>query len=384
MESAAAEKGPGLHPIAGASPGVYARHALCTPGLDGRSSYQRFIASVAQCVRLPHSCYERVRYGRAIARNRLEKPPVFLVGHWRSGTTHLHNLMSRDPQFGYLRFSETAMPCDMLGPMMKIGRRVIDRALPETRGFDNVRVTLDEPQEEEMALGNLNPIGYYSIYYFPRRMHWHRDRALFFEETTAAERERFKRCYRDLVHKTSLAKAGRQLLFKNPPSTTRMPLLKELFPGAKFVHIVRNPWPVFRSSVSKFPRLYSFFSWQEFRDLGEATVDYTLDTYEKVMRRYLRDREALALPPEDLAETTYEKITEDPVGEIGRIYDQLGLEGKEEGLREIARYAESIREYRPNVHRISARQAEEVRERWRFSFEEWGYPLEPPPEIEIV
>ena len=31
-----------------------------------------------------------------------ENQPVFVIGHWRSGTTHLHYLLSQDQQFSYL------------------------------------------------------------------------------------------------------------------------------------------------------------------------------------------------------------------------------------------------------------------------------------------
>jgi len=31
-----------------------------------------------------------------------KKPPVFVIGHWRSGTTHLHYLLTQDEQFSYL------------------------------------------------------------------------------------------------------------------------------------------------------------------------------------------------------------------------------------------------------------------------------------------
>ncbi len=382
IESAGAEKGPGLHPFAGARLGNFLKHAMCTPGLDPRSRYQRLIAWIAQGVRFPLSTAEKLKYSRAIKEAELSEPPIFLIGHWRSGTTHLHNLLSRDPQFGFLKFSETAMPMDMLGPMMGLGRKFIDRALPETRGYDNVKLALDEPQEEEMALGNLNSIGYYNIYYFPQKMDLHRDRSLFFEETTAAERETFKKTYRHLVKKVSLVKKGQRLLFKNPPSTTRMPLIKELFPDAKFVHIVRNPWPVFRSTVGKFPRLYNAFAWQEFQDVD--TTEFTLETYEKLMRRYFRDRDEMNLPANELVETSYEKITEDPVGEIGRIYDQLELGGKDAGLKEIGAYADSMSSYKRNVHQIEAKDADKIRERWGFSFDEWGYSLEPPEDIAIV
>jgi hypothetical protein len=83
-----------------------------------------------------------------------------------------------------LKFTETAMPLDMLGPKVRIARKLIDRALPEDRGFDKVRLAIDEPQEEEMGLGNMNPIGYYNIYCFPQQMEYHRDRSLFFEKCT--------------------------------------------------------------------------------------------------------------------------------------------------------------------------------------------------------
>src|SRR6185312_2827714 len=38
------------------------------------------------------------RYGPAIATTRVEAP-VFILGHYRSGTTHLHELLSVDPRF---------------------------------------------------------------------------------------------------------------------------------------------------------------------------------------------------------------------------------------------------------------------------------------------
>ncbi|WP_427846519.1 sulfotransferase [Aromatoleum aromaticum] len=38
------------------------------------------------------------------------KPPIFVLGHWRSGTTHLHNLLSLDPQFAYPNFYQVTNP----------------------------------------------------------------------------------------------------------------------------------------------------------------------------------------------------------------------------------------------------------------------------------
>lgn len=382
LESGARERAPFLHPFAGARLDVFLRHLLFTPGLDPRTRVQRVVGCLVQAVRLPFSTAGALRHGAAIRRHRLESPPIFLVGHWRSGTTHLHNLMSRDPRFAGLGFIETAMPLDIGGFILNSARGLIDRALPETRGFDEVKLALDEPQEEEMALGNLNPVGYYSVYHFPREMERHRDASMFFEGLSPGEVERFRRCYGDLVRKVSYFNPGRRILFKNPPSTTRMELLLDLFPDAKFVHIVRNPWPVFSSTCRKFPRVFSAFAWQEFQDVD--VPGFVLDTYEKVVRRYLADRERLALPSGQLVETTYEAIAADPVGEVARIYERLGLEDDGEGLGKVAEYAESLGGYRRNVHRIEARHADAIRDRWRFAFDAFGYDPEPPEDIEVV
>ena len=380
IERAWTEPGPGLHPIAGANFRTFLANYFRQGNYTGRSRKQRVLAWAAQILRAPSSTLEHLRWGNAIRRHELKEPPIFLVGHWRSGTTHLHNLLSRDPQFGYIDFGQTAMPWDMIGKKVELGRRIIDSVLPETRGYDNVKLSLDEPQEEEMALGNLNPIGYYNIYYFPQETDEYAKRALFFDGVSDKDRKAFEEAYEFLVRKLSFVEGGKRLLFKNPPSTTRIPMIRKMFPDAKFIHIVRNPYPVYRSSIGKFPRLYNAFAWQDFREVD--THRFTINTYANLMQRYLRDRETI--PESNLFETSYEKITEDPLGEIGRIYDAFGIQHRETALDHIGRYVETIKNYQPNEHRMSRAHVEEIQERWRFSFEHWGYPIAPPDDVTVT
>ncbi len=42
---------------------------------------------------------ERLLYDRAIQRHEFSAPPVFVLGHWRSGTSYLQTLLYLDPQF---------------------------------------------------------------------------------------------------------------------------------------------------------------------------------------------------------------------------------------------------------------------------------------------
>lgn len=372
---------PALHPFAGARLSVFLRHALLTPNLDSRTRYQRLIAWLAQGARIPFTIAESLRHDRAIRRQALSAPPVFLIGHWRSGTTHLHNLMSRDPQFGFLTFSDTALPLNMLGPIVPIAKRLIDKVLPKTRGYDEVKLDLDEPQEEEMGLGNLQAYGYYGVYHFPCDMDGQRDRSMFFEDLSPKEIRCFRDNYEFLIRKTAYVKQGRRLLFKNPPSTTRMELILSIFPDAKFLHIVRNPWPVFASTCRKFPRLYHAFAWQPSHDTD--VPKFVLDTYEKVMKRHLEDRSRLALPESQYAETSYERILASPVDELRRLYQQLEIDWTDEGEGSIRSYVSSIRDYAGNVHCIAPEHAEVIQSRWRFAFEQWGYEMAPPAEIAI-
>ena len=62
---------------------------------------------------LPCVRREERKYGSQIEAV-LVLPPVFILGHWRQGTTHLHNLLSLDPQFAYPTLFQTLYPRSFL------------------------------------------------------------------------------------------------------------------------------------------------------------------------------------------------------------------------------------------------------------------------------
>lgn len=221
-----------------------------------------------------------------------------------------------------------------------------------------------------MALGNLNPVSYFYSYYFPRFFRHHFRRSIFMDGLSELEKAGFAETYRFLIQKLDYVKAGKRLLFKNPPSTARVPLLRALFPGAKFIHIVRNPFQVYRSSLARFPRLLNAFAWQDFDGIDFAEI--TLSNYEELNQKYLQDRGNL--PSSELFETTFEKITDDPLSEIDRAYEQLGISHKNEALESISRYLNENADYEKNRHRpLEDSLAEQIRQRWAFSFDHWGY-----------
>ena len=94
--------------------------------------------------------WERLRYGGAIAGTPVH-PPLFILGIWRSGTTHLHNLLAKDDRFAFPNTYEVLYPHTFL-TTEPIGSRVMQWMMPPTRPMDNVRSGIGEPQEDEFAL----------------------------------------------------------------------------------------------------------------------------------------------------------------------------------------------------------------------------------------
>ncbi|EDX85818.1 hypothetical protein S7335_3521 [Synechococcus sp. PCC 7335] len=59
---------------------------------------------------------EKLFYGRKIAQTQIKHSPIFMIGHWRSGTTYLHNLMTQAPRFGYFSMYQAIAPdCSLIG-----------------------------------------------------------------------------------------------------------------------------------------------------------------------------------------------------------------------------------------------------------------------------
>ena len=81
-------------------------------------------------------------YGDRVARTAIEKPPVFVIGHWRTGTTLLHELLAQDPQFGYPDFFSCFNPNHSL-LSERFFKRYATFLAPEQRPMDNMAAGWD-------------------------------------------------------------------------------------------------------------------------------------------------------------------------------------------------------------------------------------------------
>ena len=67
---------------------------------------------------------EEATHGRAI-RDAIADPPVFVLGIWRSGTTHLQNLLAVDERFAFPNWYQVAYPHSFLGTEAKRDRKSV-------------------------------------------------------------------------------------------------------------------------------------------------------------------------------------------------------------------------------------------------------------------
>jgi len=341
-----------------------------------RSYIPRAINSVAfSGIAEPFRMLEHVLFDAAIHKMKIAAPPVFILGHWRSGTTHLHNLMCEDPSFGYVTTYQGVFP-ELLGSgwLFKTFMRL---TMPEKRASDNVALSPDFPQEEEFALGNMHPYGFYNFWFFPKRTREYYERYVEFRGMTDDEILYWKAGYLRLVKKALIYSKKKRFISKNPPHTGRIRLLLEMFPDARFIHIYRNPVTVFISTKKLVEATMPAIQFQDFT--AEEAEENIFWIYERMMKTYLRDR--ALIPPGNLIEIKFEDFERNTLPELERIYNALRLPGFDAAKSRFASYLHSQRSYEKNKYRISPQVVEKIYSRWRFALDEWNYDL--PENIEI-
>ena len=353
------------HPLSGANLGTLADAFR----QGGRPDHWGRAASIwgAALGRAPISLAERAMIARQLPQTSEMSPPIFILGHWRSGTTHLYNTMSHGA-FGYVPPVAVGLPWDMFG-IARALRPLLERALPEHRWIDRIPVTPTSPQEDEIAIASMTDLSFYHGIYFPREFDRLIDRGLFFDGCSEAEIDQWRSRFTYFLRKLYLQQ-GKPLLIKNPVYTARVGELRRLFPGAKFIHIHRNPFDVFLSMRNFYARLLEVMALQKVPE--GLDVDATiLRVYDRMMQDFAEQTSDLAAP--DFVEIPYARLDEDPMGALAEIYGTLKLEGFEAARPAFETYLTSVKSFRKNAFRGDRATVEMLCERWRQWIERWGY-----------
>jgi len=316
----------------------------------------------------PFRVMERRKFDETINKTEIKRHPIFLLGHWRGGTTYLHNTLSMDKNLGYCSTFHAYLPGAFLG-FEKLLKPIVASSLPKKRPMDDVAMGADLPQEDEYAIGALSPYSYYHGWCFPKNMEFY-NKFVCMEDVSKRAIDKWKEVYMYFLKKVTIREKGKRLILKNPANTARIKLLLEMFPDAKFIHIQRNPYHQYLSMMRFMRIVIPLYCVQKPPKIGHVEK-LMMDLYVDMYRKYFRERKRI--PEGNFVEVKYEDFIERPFEELRRIYGLLNLAGFKKSERAFRAYILSQSEVRLHNYVIDAELREKIYKKWGFAFKEFGY-----------
>jgi hypothetical protein len=328
-----------------------------------------YIAAIVSCVSAGHSLirfFEEACYRHAVRRTPIRHPPLFVIGHWRTGTTLLHELLILDPRHSFPNTYQCLEPNHFL-LTEKIITQTLGFLLPSRRPMDNMAAGWDKPQEDEFALCMLGTPSPYLAIGFPNHQPICQE-YLDLEGVSRHDRAAWKRSLFGFLQKLTY-NDPRRLVLKSPPHTARIPVLLEMFRDAQFVHIVRNPYVLFPSTVNLWKSFHRKHGLQ--RPDAPWLEEYVFATFLRMYKRYESDVKLLA--PSQIHELKYEDLVRDPVGEMRKVYDKLGLGEFQVVQPKIEKYFAEHKDYATNKYDLTPDTHAAIEKRWGDYIRKWGY-----------
>ncbi|MEL6222745.1 MAG: sulfotransferase [Cyanobacteria bacterium J06626_14] len=357
-----------LHPLMGADLKTLTQVLRANGGVALQCIPHMALAIATSIARLPFTAIEHIQTRSICTRYVDSPPPVFIVGHWRSGTTFLYEILCQSSQFAYVSPFAVGLPWDFL-TITRLFGGLLARSLPDDRFIDSMTVEPDSPQEDEIGLASMQSVSFYHGLYFPKHLEQNFNAGIFFDGCSQTDIENWKTAMKLFLAKVQSQEPSKPLLIKNPVYTARVQLLRELYPNARFIHIYRNPYRVFQSTRNFYWKLFKELSLQSFQD---ASVDeLILNSYPRMMTAIAHD--AAQLPANRWVELRFEEFEQDPIAHIHQIYQQLELDGFERAQPKFAQYLESRKRYQKNQYAFSQADAEKVYDHWKPFIDQWNY-----------
>lgn len=305
-------------------------------------------------------------YGGQVERTPIPNAPIFVIGHWRTGTTWLHELLSLDPRHNYPTTYQCLQPNHFLLSEWLFAR-LLWFLVPSKRPMDNMAAGFDRPQEDEFALCMLGEPSPYLTIAFPNhgpQYPEYLDLVGVPPRALASWKKAFVRFLRQLTFRDP-----RRLVLKSPPHSCRIPTLLELFPDARFVHIVRDPYVVFSSTLNMWKTMYRMHGFQ--RPTFEGLEEHVLETFNRLYDRLEEGRKLV--PAGRFHEVRYEDLVREPVGRMRRLYEELELGGFEGYRPYLEKYLARTADYQTNRYELPADVRQKLRQRWGGVIRRYGY-----------
>lgn len=310
---------------------------------------------------------QQLIYGRRIRRTDPVAPPIFILGHWRTGTTFLQELLSCAPGLtSPSNYQVYATNHFLLTESLVV--RYLRFLLPARRPMDNVTLQWDSPQEDEWARITMGLPSPYLRIAFSAEDPPHNE-YLDMDGLSAADVEAWKSGF-DWFLRAITLRTGQRVVFKSPHNTGRLQLLHQMYPDARFLHVTRHPFTFFPSTL----RMHrAFDASQSLQSAPEADglERYVLKTGRRIFDAYLAQREGI--PGNQIMDVRFEDLVTSPLDTMRAIYQRLDLGDVTPALAEFEKHVAPRKNYVRNRHHLPAYWEGEIRREWAQYFESFGY-----------
>ena len=286
--------------------------------------------------------------------------PIFIIGNFRSGTTFLHRLLSKDNSSTSLSSWEIYLAPSVVGRkffrwLMKINYLIGNPTKAVFNLFNRIvekesdmhKIGLTEPEEDSQLLFHIwSSYNLLAFFPFPKLI---KKYIYYDEQVPEEEKEKDMNYYTESVKKHVYSHEGRRLISKNPSYSPKVKTLHKHFPDAKFINIIRSPLQVIPSSISMFSKHCQYYGDPEAEyNLQETVIEHSKHWY-VYPHQYLKQ-----LPQDQYIRIRYKDLVRDPKGTVERIYKRFNFDLGPEYARILSTEADRAKSYR-SKHRYSLR-----------------------------
>jgi hypothetical protein len=337
--------------------------------IEPKYYFKIFLTTLVVLISTPFHLWEKIVFSKKLKNFKFEKPPLFILGHWRSGTTLLHNMLTKDPSAAYMTTYQALFPNNLCSKWLF--RTFMKLKMPAKRPSDGVALNIDFPQEDEFAFSNCQWNAYYNFFYFPKHYKEFYEKSVHQKNLSKTEIDLWFKSYDQLIKKAIINTNGERVIFKNPVNTARIDKILKLYPDAKFLYIQRNPYTVFYSTRRFFQQLNPTL-WLHKVD-NQFIDNMIFDIYSWLQDDYLKNKSLI--PPKNLMELSFEEFEQKPVYEMEKIYTDLLQEDFSKVQHYFSEYFKTQKGHKKNKYTVDAAEIETIQKHWGKYIELYHYDL---------
>lgn len=298
---------------------VFLRQAMFMGGVSLRRIPLFLIYFFRFILMEPLRLVEVLLFEQLIRKHVLKEDPIFILGHWRSGTSHLQNLLHQDANFSTMTlyrmlFSDHFIWTESwLNPLLCR----LSKTFGMRYSFQRTTFDFNTSGEFDTALCSIGSTHAYTwAHFFPQRYHIWMQEQVFNDGGNLNLSD-----YDYLIRKLSFKENNKRIIVKSPGDTARIQALLQMYPNASFIYLCRDSYEVYNSTIYLWEVIQTENSLQHLTK--EAVSELILRTYSQVIKNYEQGK--YFIPKGRLFEVSFEELHENSENVLRSAYQQLSL-----------------------------------------------------------